>query len=104
MTAPVLDRLIDITPGICGGQPRIAGRRITVADIAVWHEQMGLDADQIATEHGLTLPEIYTALAYFFDHREAFARSAEEDAAFVSALRAETPSPLRDKLAARRGG
>ena len=33
---------IEITPGVCGGKPRIAGHRIKVQDIAVWHEIMGL--------------------------------------------------------------
>ena len=33
---------IEITPGICGGKPRIAGHRITVQNIVVWHEQMGM--------------------------------------------------------------
>ncbi len=27
---------IEITPGICGGKPRIAGHRIRVQDIALW--------------------------------------------------------------------
>ncbi len=53
-----LDRLIAITPGICGGKPRIANRRITVQDIALWHERLGLGADQIAAEFSLSLAEV----------------------------------------------
>lgn len=32
---------------------------------------MGKAADAIGVEHNLTLAEVYAALAYYFDHREA---------------------------------
>lgn len=48
--ARVLDDHIEITPGMAGGKPRIAGRQITVQNIAIWHELMGKSADEIATE------------------------------------------------------
>lgn len=41
---------IEITPGVAGGKLRIAGQRITVQNIVVWHERLGLSADEIATE------------------------------------------------------
>lgn len=44
---------IELTPGIAGGKPRIAGHRIKVQDIVVWHERLGLGADEIATEYDL---------------------------------------------------
>ena len=28
---------IEMTPGVCGGRPRIAGHRIRVQDIVIWH-------------------------------------------------------------------
>ena len=45
MTTPTLDRYIERTPGVSGGKVRIAGRRITVADIAIWYERLGRSAD-----------------------------------------------------------
>ena len=60
-----LDRQIEITPGVVGGKPRIAGHRISVQDIVIWHERMGLNADAIAAEYDLTLADIYAALAYY---------------------------------------
>lgn len=89
---------IEITPGICGGKPRIAGHRITVQNIAIWHERMGKTADEISAEYDLSLAEVYAALAYYFDHREEIDRSIEESEAFVDALRQNTPSVLRSKL------
>lgn len=61
---------IEITPGVCGGKPRIAGRRITVAQIAIWHDRMAKSADEIATEYDLELADVHAALAYYFDHQQ----------------------------------
>lgn len=93
-----LDHHIEVTPGIAGGKPRIAGHRITVQNIVVWHERMGKSADEIAAEYDLTLADIYAALAYYFDHRPEIDRAIEESGAFVEALRQSTPSRLRQKL------
>ena len=60
MTTPILDRYIDHTPGVAGGKVRIAGRRITVTDIAIWYERLGRSADEISSEYDLTLAEVYT--------------------------------------------
>jgi len=98
MTVKTLDQHIEITPGTAGGRPRIAGHRITVQNIAIWHERMGQSADEIATDYDLTLADVYAALAYYFDHREEIDRAIVEDEAFVAALRQRTPSPLQRKL------
>jgi uncharacterized protein (DUF433 family) len=103
MSAAALDRHIEITPGIAGGKPHIAGHRITVQNIAIWHEYMGKSADEICTEYGLMLADVYAALAYYFDHRAEIDHSIEEDKAFVEMLREQTSSILREKLRAHRG-
>jgi len=89
---------IEVTPGVAGGKPRIAGHRITVQNIAIWHERMGLTADEIATEYELSLADVYAALAYYHDHREEIDRSIREDEDFIAELRRRTPSILREKL------
>jgi uncharacterized protein (DUF433 family) len=99
--AAVMVGHIEVTPGVCGGKPYIAGHHITVQDIAIWHERMGLDPDEIATEYGLELGEVYAALAYYHDHRaeiDAFIRAEE---AFMAELRRHTPSKVMEKLRAR---
>ena len=98
MNVQVLDRHIEVTPDVVGGRPHIAGRRITVQNIAIWHEYMGLNADEIAAEHDLSLADVYAALAYYFDHREDIERQIAEDEAFVETLRAHSPSLLHEKL------
>ena len=103
MTTRTLDQHIERTPGLAGGKPRIAGHRITVQNIAIWHERLGLSADEIASEHDLTLADVHAALAYYFDHRVEIDRSIEEGQAFAEALRQATPSKVRQKLQEPRG-
>ena len=87
--------------GVAGGKPRIAGLRITVQKVAIWHERMGKSADEIAIECDLTLADVYAALAYYFYHRPEIDESIREGGAFAEALRERTPSKLSQKLAAR---
>jgi uncharacterized protein (DUF433 family) len=89
---------IEVTLGVAGGKPRIAGHRITVQDIAVWHERLGLSADEIATEYDLSLADIYAALAYYYDHREEIDRAIRDDETFIAEMRRRTPSKLSAKL------
>ena len=96
MANKTLDQHIEITPGIAGGQPRIAGHRITVGNIAIWHERLGKSVDEIADEYDLTLADVYAALAYYFDHRAEIDQSIREGEAFAEALRLRTPSKVRE--------
>ena len=68
MVVQSLDHYLEMTPEIMGGKPRIAGRRIAVQNIVIWHERIGLSADEIATQFSLTLAEIYAALAYYHNN------------------------------------
>jgi uncharacterized protein DUF433 len=68
-----------------------------VQHVAVWHEQMGKSADEIATEYNLTLGDVYAALAYYHDHREEIDASIQADEAFVAELRQRTPSLLEER-------
>jgi uncharacterized protein (DUF433 family) len=98
MASRSLDQRVVRTPDICGGKPRIAGHRITVQNIAVWHDRLGWSADEIASEYALELADIYAALAYYFAHREEIDQSIREGKAFVEEMRARTPSKLEKKL------
>ncbi|MBI5052128.1 MAG: DUF433 domain-containing protein [Chloroflexi bacterium] len=104
MTAPTidLDKFIEITPGVCGGKPRVAGHRITVQNVAIWHERMGMSADEIAGDYDLSLAEVYAALAYYFDHRDEIEKSIHDGLAFAEEMRKEHPSLVKQKLYGRR--
>jgi uncharacterized protein (DUF433 family) len=90
---------ISITPGVCGGKPCIAGTRIRVQDLYVWHELQGQSADEIVSNFPhLTLGDVYAALAYYWDHRDDMERQRREEEAFVESMKAKIPSPLEEKL------
>lgn len=94
---------ITIDPAIASGRPHISGRRISVRNIVIWHEQMGYSVDEIATEYGLTLAEIYAALAYYYDNKAVVDAEIRQSDVFVDTLRAKTPSLLARKLNERPG-
>lgn len=98
MTAKTLDQHIEITPGVCGGKPRITGHRITVQPIALWHDRLGKSADEIAAEYDLQLSDVYAALAYYFDHREDIDKALEESTNWIDELKQKTPSLVKKKL------
>lgn len=86
---------IEITPGVCGGKPRIAGHRITVQNIVIWHERVGMSPDEIAASHpSITLADVYAALAYYHDHEAEILNQIREDEEFVKELRGGQPSIL----------
>jgi uncharacterized protein (DUF433 family) len=81
---------IESSPEVCGGKPRIAGSRVRVQDIVVWTEA-GWSPDEIVGSFPhLTLADVYAALAYYHDHREAIDRQIREDDDFVAALKAKS--------------
>jgi uncharacterized protein (DUF433 family) len=84
------------TPGVLGGKPHIAGHRISVQDVAIWHERMGLSVDEIATDYELTLAEVYAALAYYFDHREEIDGRIRQGATMIEELKQRFPSRLAE--------
>ena len=98
MTTKTLDEHIVMTPGVKGGQPRIAGHRITVQNIVIWHEWMGQTVDEIANDYNLSIADVYAALAYYHDHREEIDKNIRDDEEFVEAMKKEIPSKLAKKL------
>lgn len=92
---------IEVTPGACGGKPRIAGHRIAVQDIVLLHQRQGMGPDEIAlTYSAITLADVYAALSYYHDHREAIDTQIREADAFDAELPKQGPSIL-EKAAAR---
>lgn len=61
--------LIATNPQVRNGRPYIIGTTITVADVAIVKIYHGQDADGIAQWFDLSLPQVYAALAYYYDHK-----------------------------------
>jgi uncharacterized protein (DUF433 family) len=102
---PPSDRVrIVMTPGVCSGRPRIDGHRITVEDIAVWHERMGISPDEIVSSHpSINLSDVHAALAYYYENRERIDASILEGENLVADMKAKLPpSVLQEKLRQRK--
>ena len=100
-SGPPADRVrIVCTPGICGGRPRIDGHRITVEDVAIWHERMGMSPDEIVSGHpSISLADVHAALAYYYDNRERIDQAILDGQRFVEEMKAKAPpSLLQQKL------
>jgi uncharacterized protein (DUF433 family) len=98
MTATIISH-IEITPGICGGKPRITGHRIRVEDIVIWHERLGLSPDEIISQYpSLSLADVYAALSYYHDNFDEIRRQMEDDKIFAREMQAKTPSLVQQKL------
>jgi uncharacterized protein (DUF433 family) len=99
-----LERHVELVPGTDGDKARIAGHRIWVQDVVIWHEKLGLTADEIASAYPtLTLADVYAALAYYFDHRQRIEEQIQADRDFAEDFRQGQPSLLREKVRARYG-
>ncbi len=93
-----LDQYIAITPGVCGGRPRVSGHRITVYDIVVWRNQLGMAFEEIAAEYDLSLASVYAAMAYYYDHKTEIDQRAEDDHGIAAEFQRHHPSRIQEKL------
>ena len=100
MMQAVSSEHIEITPGICGGKPRIAGHRIRVQDVVVWHERLGHDPDEIVRRHPtITRGDIYAALTYYEDHRDRIRADIRKSEHLIRDTQAAIPSKVVSRLA-----
>lgn len=100
---------LDVAPGrivsspeFLGGRPRIADTRIGVHHIVVWHDQLGMSPDDIASEYDLSLGDVHAALAYYYTHQSEIDADIRAESALVDQMQQLYPSPLQEKLRARR--
>src|SRR5271170_5373017 len=93
---PPADRVrIVSTPGTCGGRPRIDGHRITVEDVAVWHERMGMSPDEIVSAYpSISLSDVHAALAYYYEHRARLDADIRDRERFIEEMKAKAPPSL----------
>ncbi len=102
--ADVIRKHIEIVPGPGGPKPRIAGHRIRVQDVVIWHEKLGMSPDEIVDQYPtITLADVHAALTYYWDHRDAIERAIADEDAFVDEFRRGYTTPLEEKRIGRRG-
>lgn len=87
------------------GTPMIEGTRISVARIALDFTEHRYRPEEIPDHYdGLTLAQVFAALAYYFDHKDAMDRMIQEDDREFLRRRAEawaTDSERLSKLKAK---
>jgi uncharacterized protein (DUF433 family) len=86
-----IDKLLDIDK--YNGKPVIRGSRLRVITVAARHLQ-GRSPEEIADDYpNLTVPAVYAALAYYYEHRVAMDdeedREMRESLAYARSIGAE---------------
>lgn len=94
----VLDRHIEKAEAIRGGKAHLAGTRITVTDVVVWHLHRGLALEEIAVNYDLEMSAVYAALAYYYDHKAEVDAALEKNRRYYESNKESAPSLLREKL------
>jgi uncharacterized protein (DUF433 family) len=96
---------IEKIAGVCGGRACITGHRIRVADVVVWHEKRGYAPEEIVEMFpGITLADVYAALAYYFDNRPEIEEDFRKAAEWSEWVKANVPSKVPPELREKQGG
>jgi hypothetical protein len=67
------------------------------------HERQGMTPEAIVVEYPhLTLANIYAALAYYHNHREAVNADIKAEREWYEEMRAKNPSRVQERLDARK--
>ncbi len=83
---------IVMTPGVCGGKPRIDGTRIRVMDVVAWHVHRGDSIDRILDNFPQLSPgEVYAALAFYYDNVPLIDAAFEAEERVEAEFRASHP-------------
>ena len=81
------------------GAPMIEGTRIKVEVIAITHTSWGLGPKGIRREYpSLTLGEIHSALAYYWDHKEDIDQQIADGKAFAEEMRRQNEPHQRELM------
>ena len=96
----VVSQHIEMRPSAIHGQKAcIAGTRISVEDIYVWHELMGKSPDQIVSEYPfLSLAHVHAALAHYYDHADEIRGQARAGRDEAERIRTANPPKLPAKI------
>lgn len=80
--------------------PSIAGTTMKLVELVVEQQAYGWSPEELHFQHPyLTLGQIHSALAYYWDHREELDRDIQHRLERVTELRrASRPSPLAARL------
>ncbi|MFM8294550.1 MAG: DUF433 domain-containing protein [Microcystaceae cyanobacterium] len=77
------------------GIPKIAGSTMKVIELVMAHLSLGWTAEEIHVNHpDLSLSQIYSALAYYWENKQELDRAIQADLKFAPILRQNTSQSL----------
>lgn len=92
------------TAGVCGGKACIAGSRVRVLDVVVWHEHEGKSPEDVAAMFpSITLADVYAALAYYLDNREEIQADLDWEEQLIQRYQLNSSSKLQRQMDAEGG-
>lgn len=65
------------TDGVVGGNPRIQGTRVQVADVAQYYTELGWSIEKISTELDLTPDQVLEALKYYYKNSKVMSEKSK---------------------------
>jgi uncharacterized protein (DUF433 family) len=90
--------LIAINSNVRRGRPHIIGTSVTVLDVAIAHVYHAQNADGIAAWYALSLPQVYAALAYYYEHKDEIDAQIREQIQRAEAFEAGNVGNARSLL------
>jgi len=83
------------TEGVLGGEPRLEGKRISVIQIADLVLEAGHSVEWVADQLDVSLAEVHTALAYYYDNPDEMDKIRARHAELEELLREQATKPER---------
>ncbi len=99
MSIVAIERLERTTGDEQLGQVRVRRTEVSVYCIVIEHRSPYGSPEEIATTLGIKLPDVYAALAYYYDHQQAIDDELAKLEAEYVAVMMQHPSAVQAKLA-----
>lgn len=80
------------TDDVMGGQPRVAGRRISVLQIYEWVTEEEMSPETVSSEFDVDLTNVHLALSYYDDNITAMEEWRNRRNARIEESEEESPS------------
>lgn len=95
-----LNEHIEMRPSAIHGEKAcIAGSRIRVEDVYIWHEKQGRSAQDIVKEYPqLTLADVHAAMTYYWDNEELMQQQMKLGDQIVEEIRKDNPPMLPEAM------
>jgi len=98
--SPVISQHIAMIPSANHGEKAvIAGTRIRIVDVYVWHEVQGKTPREIVADFPqLTLADIHAAMTYYWDNEELIQSQMKRAEEIEADMRKKYPSKLPEAI------